>query len=89
MAYTHPGLARTSSHANSDFPVEWAYTTADTQATVNTSGYFNDASNDLTVGDVIKVHHGSGTVVLYNVLSNASGVVDVADGLPLGTTDTD
>lgn len=89
MAYTHPGLARVSAHANSDFPTEWAYTTADSQADLNDAGYFNDASADLNVGDVITVHHGSGAVIKYNVLSNAAGVVDVADGLALGTTDTD
>lgn len=88
MAYTHPNLQRVGP-SNSDAPTLWTYSTADTQATVNTSGYFNDASADLTVGDLIFVHHGSGAVVQYAVNSNASGVVDVTDGLATGTTDTD
>ncbi len=88
MPYTHPGLQRIGP-ANSDWPTLWSYSTADSQATVNTSGYFDAAADDLNVGDVIMCHHGSGTVVLYPVLSNDGTTVDVADGLPLGTTDTD
>jgi hypothetical protein len=90
MAYTHPGLQRIGP-AHSDYPVLWAYYHAtDAQADVNTEGYFNDASDDVNVGDVIMAHlGGSGAVVLFNVLSNAAGVVDVADGLALGVTDTD
>ena len=88
MAYSHPGIHRIGP-SNSDVPTLWSYSTSDNQATINTSGYFNDATDDLTVGDVIFAHIGSGAVVMFNVLSNASSVVDVADGLALGTTDTD
>jgi len=88
MAYTHPGIHRIGP-TNSDVPTLWSYSTSDNQATINTSGYFNDAADDLTVGDVIFAHIGSGAVVLFPVLSNASSVVDVADGTVLAVTDTD
>lgn len=68
------------------------YTTTDTIATVNTAGYFNDASLILSVGDLIYCWTSSGgtpVAVLTQVLSNASGVVDVADGTVLAATDTD
>jgi len=91
MAYTHPTLHRIGG-ANSDGPVLWTYSTTDTIATVNTEGYFNDASEDLGVGDLIYINSSTGgTMVctLNQVLSNASGVVDVADGTVLADTDTD
>ncbi len=69
-----------------------AYTTVDTQADVNTSGYFNNLSATLSVGDLIYAAvdtDGTAGYVLFPVLSNASGVVDVADGTVLAVTDTD
>lgn len=89
MAFSLAKFARASTHANSDIPTLWAYSTSDTQADINTTGYFNDVSGQVNVGDVIMAHVGSGAVVLFNVLSNASGVVDVADGLALGVADID
>lgn len=74
------------------------YTTADTIADVNTSGYFNDASETLVVGDRIFVNQKSAVgdpaatltaVSICYVLTNASGVVDVSDGLVVPLTDTD
>ncbi len=73
-------------------PTIWSYTTADTIATVNTSGYFNGASQVLAVGDLIYCwtsNGGTPVAVLTQVLINASGVVDVADGTVLAATDTD
>lgn len=73
-------------------PTLWSYTTADTIATVNTAGYFNNASLMLDVGDLIYCWTSSGgtaVAVLAQVLSNAAGVVDVADGTVLAATDTD
>ena len=73
-------------------PRLWTYTTADTIATVNTSGYFDTVSDTLTVGDLIYCNSSTGgTLVctLTQVLTNASGVVDVADGTTLAATDGD
>lgn len=68
-------------------PNTWIYDTTDTLATVNTSGYFNDASDILTVNDLITVVSETGgtaahTLVVVN--ANASGVVDVSDGVDIG-----
>ncbi len=69
----------------------WGYDAgADTIATVNTTGYFNNASNDLEVGDEIRVKSSSGTVYTkVLVASNAAGVVDVTDGDTVTATDSD
>lgn len=91
MAYSHPSLQRIGP-ANSDAPVLWSYSTADSAADVNTSGYFNDASADLQVGDMIFANTSTGgtlVATIFYVLSNASGVVDVNDGTTLANTDTD
>lgn len=69
-----------------------SYTTPDTIATANTSGYFNELSATLAVGDLIYLQTSTGTTrvaVLAQVLSNASGVVDIADGTVLAATDSD
>jgi hypothetical protein len=87
MAFNASGLTRIGGASNADL---WFYTTADAIATVNTSGYFNDASNMLAVRDVIIVADTSTpTTNLVSVLSNASGVVDVSDGTAIAETDTD
>lgn len=91
MAYTHPGLHRIGP-SNSDAPTLWSYKTADTQATVNTAGYFNGAVKDLTVGDFILAFVDTGGTpqgVLFAVASNDGTDVDVVDGLAVPTTDTD
>jgi hypothetical protein len=68
----------------------WHYTSADAIATVNTAGYFNDASEMMAVRDVIiVVDSNTPTTSLVSVLSNASGVVDVSDGLAITETDSD
>lgn len=68
----------------------WHYTSADTIATVNTAGYFNDAADMLGVRDLIIVNDSTTpAMALCQVLSNASGVVDIADGLVVPETDTD
>ena len=69
-----------------------AYTTPDTIATANTSGYFNELSATLAIGDLIYLvtsNGGTRVSVLSQVLSNAAGVVDIADGTVLAATDGD
>ena len=91
MAYSHPSLFRIGG-TDSQAPTIWTYRTTDALADVNTAGYFNDASADLTPGDLIYGITSTGTTTvaaLYYVLTNASGVVDVNDGTVLAATDTD
>lgn len=87
MAFDAAGLTRIGGASNANL---WFYTTTDAIATINTSGYFNNASNMLAVRDVIIVADTSTpTTNLVSVLSNASGVVDVSDGTAIAETDGD
>jgi hypothetical protein len=88
MAYAASGLYQVGPGGNA--PRLWMYSTTDAIATVNTSGYFNSATDLLQVRDVIIVCDTSTpTTHFVNVLSNASSVVDVSDGTVIVETDSD
>lgn len=73
-------------------PQLFTYTTTDAVADVNTEGYFNSVSQDVSVGDcIIAVTSTGGTLAssIHTVASNAAGVVDVTDGTTIAQTDTD
>ena len=74
-------------------PSYYIYTTTEAHTAVDASGYFNDLSDLLSVGDMICVHGSTGgtrTVTNHIVVSNASGVVDISDGTTVGAvTDSD
>ena len=71
-------------------PQMWSYTSVDSIATVNTSAYFNEVNQDVSVGDIIFVHDSNTpTMSIVMVASNASGVVDVTDGTTVAMTDSD
>ena len=93
MAYTKDNLQPIGGQSKAgNAPQMWSYTapSADAIAAINTSGYFNDASDVLKVGDLIHVWDSSvPTSTLVTVLSNASGVVDVSDGTALSVADAD
>lgn len=75
-----------------DLPRIFIYKTTDALADVNTAGYFNGASKILRVLDVIKLFTSvGGTPVVSEayVNANASGAVDITDGVVLTATDTD
>tara|TARA_B100000575_G_scaffold258874_1_gene230768 strand:- start:30 stop:314 length:285 start_codon:yes stop_codon:yes gene_type:complete len=68
-------------------PAMYVYTTTEAHTAVDASGYFNDISDIVNVGDMIIVHGSTGgtrTVTMHIVVSNASGVVDVSDGTTIG-----
>lgn len=91
MAYIAENLQAIGGQAGNS-PTIWSYTSADAIADINTEGYFNSASQVLSAGDLIYVWSSTGgtpVAVLTQVLSNASGVVDVADGTVLAATDGD
>lgn len=70
----------------------WGYKTADTGATVDSSGYFNDVAANLQIGDRIFASVNTGATIAFGqlvVTSNSGGVVDVADLDAVGATDTD
>ena len=61
------------------------YVSVDAIATVNTSGYFNSASGQLKVNDIIFiVDTATPLCSVAVVLSNAAGVVDISDGSAVG-----
>jgi hypothetical protein len=91
MAFSSTGLTAIGQSKRGNAPGLFLYKTADTQATVNTSGYFNSIAALLTVGDIIFVYD-SGTpslVLTYVNAVSAAGVVDIADGTTVSATDTD
>jgi len=70
----------------------WYYVTADTIATVNTAGYFNDAANMLNLNDVIMtVTSTGGTPVVGHAYVNANdgSTVDIVNGVAITSTDSD
>lgn len=88
MAFSIDGLYQIGPGGNG--PRLWVYASTDAQATVRASGYFNDASDLLGVRDVIfTIDTSTPTTYICNVLTNASGVVDISDGLQVPETDTD
>ena len=94
MAFDRTNFALTSASMNyAAGPRRWSYTTTDTTATVDTASYFDDASDLLTVGDIIEAITSSGgtpSYDSYHVNSNTGGVVDVSDTVALdGASDTD
>ena len=91
MAYSITGLQPIGGQAKAgNAPQMWSYTSADAIATVNTSGYFNDAADVLKVGDLIYVYDSNTpTASLVVVLSNTGTVVDVSDGTSLSVADAD
>tara|TARA_R110000765_G_scaffold65438_1_gene126948 strand:- start:140 stop:415 length:276 start_codon:yes stop_codon:yes gene_type:complete len=75
-----------------DAPKQFMYTSADTAATINTSGYFDDVADRVRVNDLITVVSSTGGTPVHSTVivnSNTGGVVDVSDGLVITATDTD
>ena len=63
----------------------WPYvSTGDNNNAIDTAGYFNSASNEMNVGDVIFVNSSNGFGIV-NVLSNSGGVVDTGDVVTMAT----
>lgn len=70
----------------------WFYGTNDLATVVDTSGYFNNVSDMVQVGDLIFAHvdkDGTPGFGVFAVTANAGGVVDVADLTNFAATDTD
>jgi len=90
MAFSSTGWNTIAANKAGNAPSLYSYKSADTQATINTSGYFNSLSTLLAVGDVIFVYDSTTpSLVITYVNSNSSGVVDIADGTTVSATDTD
>lgn len=89
MAYDSSKLYMTSGPCG-DSPRHWTYYSADDNiATINTAGYFNNASTTLNVYDIIFIRDSANVMTISFVNSNTGGVVDIVDGLTITATDTD
>lgn len=95
MAFSSTGFNAVGGQSKAgNAPQIWSYTTTDTAATIDTSGYFNSVASLLKVGDLIYRVTTSGSAVstagLHCVMSiSAAGVVDVADTTAMTVTNTD
>ena len=90
MAFSKANLSLVS-YSGNGFHI-WHYTTTDAKATIDSAGYFNDASNEMNIGDIIFANTSTGGTAEYGMFcvnANASGVVDTADLVSLSGTDTD
>ena len=92
MAYSVTGFSTIAASKKGNSISLYAYSTPDAIGDVNTSGYFNALADTLAVGDIIFTRTSTdGTIAMsiVYVASNASGVVDVTDGMTITATDTD
>jgi len=70
----------------------WHYTSPDAASDIDTSGYFDTASEMLRVGDMILANVATETspgAGIFLVKTNSGGSVDVADMTVVGGSDTD
>jgi len=70
----------------------WHYKSDDASTVIDGAGYFNDASSEMNVGDMIFAHtDADGTPVfgIFAVNANSGGTVDVANIVSLSGTDSD
>ena len=93
MAYSADGLQLIGGGGKAGAaPQMFSYTSTDAKTAIDAAGYFNDASTLLNVGDIIyswASTGGTATASWHVVVSNASGVVDVGDGVTIAVTDSD
>lgn len=94
MAFARSGWGTLGGQAFAGtLPALYVYTSTDAHADIDASGYFDDLSDTLVVGDMIIVHGATGgtrTITMHVVVSNASGVVDISNGTVIGVvTDGD
>ena len=90
MAFSSTGWSTVSAAKAGNAPSMYAYKSADTQATINTVGYFNDVASIVSVGDIIFVYDTTTpSMVLTYANANSGTVVDIADGTTVSATDTD
>ena len=93
MAFSATGFNAIGGQSKSgNAPSIWTYTSTDAQSVIRASGYFNSVASLLKVGDLIFCYSATGGTPVMStayVVSNASGVVDITDGVTVTSTDTD
>jgi hypothetical protein len=90
MAFSATGWNTVAAGKAGNAPSIYTYKSADTQATINTAGYFNSLASILKVGDVIFIYDTTTpSMVISYVNANDGTTVDIADGTTVSATDTD
>jgi len=93
MAFSATGFNAIGGQSKSgNAPSIWTYSSTDAQSVIRVTGYFNSVSSVLKVGDIIFCYSATGGTPVMStayVVSNASGVVDITDGVTVTATDTD
>ena len=101
MAFSRAGLNVIGASKKGNAPKLWLYKTADTAATVDGAGYFDNGTttntgmrNEMSLGDLIYVNSNSaGTTPAYGLMIvtqiTAAGIIDVTNATTLGTVDSD
>lgn len=90
MAFSATGWNTVAAGKAGNAPSIYTYKSADTQATINTAGYFNSLASILKVGDVIFIYDTTTpSLVISYVNANDGTTVDIADGTTVSATDTD
>jgi hypothetical protein len=93
MAFSSTGFNTVGGQAKAgNAPSIYTYASTDAQTVIRVSGYFDSVSSILKVGDIIFCYSATGGTPVMStayVVSNASGVVDITDGVTVTATDTD
>ena len=93
MAFSSTGFNAIGGQSKAgNAPAIYTYTSTDAQSVIRVTGYFNSISSILKVGDLIFCYSATGGTPVMStayVNSNASGVVDITDGVTVTATDTD
>lgn len=90
MAFVKANLSLVS-YSGNGFHM-WHYTTTDAKAVVDSANYFNDATNEMNIGDIIFANTSTGGTPEYGIFcvnANSGGAVDTADLVSLSGSDTD
>lgn len=87
MAFDKTGFATISASKRGNAPSIYVYSSAEAKATVTGSGYFNDISDTLEVGDLVIIYDSNTpTMTLSVVMTNTGGVVDLSNGTAVDVT---
>lgn len=90
MAFSATGWNTVAAGKAGNAPSIYTYKSTDTQATINSAGYFNALASILKVGDIIFIYDATTpSLVLSYVNANDGTTVDIADGTTVSATDTD
>lgn len=93
MAFSSVGFNTVGGQSKAgNAPAIYTYSSTDAQSVIRASGYFNSIASILNVGDLIFCFSATGGTPVMStayVNSNASGVVDITDGVTVTATDTD